>query len=86
MKEIERIVKALANRRRLAILKCLKHQREASVGQIADQIKLSLKATSKHLNLLAHADLVDKEQRSLTVFYRLNPNQRTFVKSLINEL
>ncbi len=86
MKEIERILKALANRRRLAILRFLKNQREASVGDIADNIKLSFKATSKHLNILARVDLVDKDQRSLLVFYSLADNPNIFVKSLINYL
>lgn len=86
MKEIELIIKALANRRRLAIIKFLKNHREASVGEIAGQIRLSFKATSKHLNILARVDLLDKEQRSLTVFYRLQSSQKPFVKSLINYL
>ena len=86
MKETERILKALANRRRLAILKFLKSQAEASVGDIADRINLSIKATSKHLNILARADLLEKEQRSLLVFYSLSPDHKQFVKSLLNDL
>ena len=86
MKEFEIILKALANRRRLSILKFLKKQHEASVREISDNIRLSFKATSKHLNILARADLLDREQRSLTVFYRLNSEYRSFVKSLINDL
>lgn len=86
MKDLEKIIKALANRRRLAILKFLKQQRQASVGDIADSIHLSFKATSKHLNILHHADLIDKEQISLNVLYRLNSDQRNFVKSLLNDL
>ena len=43
MKELEKMLKALANRRRLAILKYLKENREAYVGNIADVIHLSLR-------------------------------------------
>lgn len=86
MIETEKILKALANRRRLAILKVLKNQRQVSVGEVANHIRLSFKATSKHLNILTHADLLEKEQRSLTVFYNLNPKQKSFVKSLLNHL
>lgn len=71
MKELEKPLKALANRRRLAIVKYLKQNREASVGEIAGAIKLSFRATSKHLGILAAADILNKEQRSLTVHYRL---------------
>ena len=57
-KEFERHLKALANRRRLAILRYLKKHREAPVGEIAHEIKLSFKATSKHLAFLAAVDIV----------------------------
>ncbi|MEK7464860.1 MAG: metalloregulator ArsR/SmtB family transcription factor [Patescibacteria group bacterium] len=78
MKELEKPLKALANRRRLAILKYLKQNREASVGEIAGAIKLSFRATSKHLGILTATDILDKEQRSLTVHYRLaTPLPRT---------
>ena len=72
MKELERPLKALANRRRLAILKYLKREKEASVGDIAKAIRLSFKATSKHLGILAAADIVERDQRSLQMFYRLS--------------
>ncbi len=72
MKELERTLKALANRRRLAILAYLKKNKEASVSDIAGSIRLSLKATSKHLAILSAADLLDREQRSVQMYYRLN--------------
>ncbi|MEK9176953.1 MAG: metalloregulator ArsR/SmtB family transcription factor [Patescibacteria group bacterium] len=70
-KEMEKVMKALANRRRLLILKFLKKQKESSVGDIAEEIKLSFKATSKHLSVLSNAGIVDREQRSLQMFYSL---------------
>ncbi len=72
MRELERIHKALGNRRRLAILKYLKEKKEASVGDIAGEIRLSFKATSKHVGILAAVDIVDREQKGLHVFYRLS--------------
>ena len=71
MKELERVLKALANRRRLAIVKYLRKAKESTVGDIAEEIKLSFKATSKHLGILAQANVVDKDQRSLSMWYRL---------------
>ena len=70
-KELERVLKVLANRRRLHIIKYLKDHKEASVSEIAKNVKLSFKATSKHLGLLSARDIVEKEQRSLRVFYSL---------------
>ncbi|MBI3952835.1 MAG: winged helix-turn-helix transcriptional regulator [Candidatus Doudnabacteria bacterium] len=86
MKYLEQIIKALANKRRLAILKLMKNRKEASVGEIAEHIRLSFKATSKHLNIMARAEVLDKEQRSLTVFYSLSPEIRPFIKSLLDDL
>ena len=70
-KGLERTLKALANPRRIAIVRCLKNRREASVSTIAEEIRLSFRATSKHLAILAAAGIVDKEQRSLQMFYFL---------------
>ncbi len=69
--ELERQFKVLANRRRLSILLYLRNRKEASVGDIAIAIKLSLPSTSKHLVMLERASFVEKEQRSLNVFYRI---------------
>ncbi len=86
MKELERNLKALANRRRLAILRYFKKSREASVGDIAREINLSLKATSKHLGILAASDIVEKEQRSLNIFYRLASVQKAAVRHILTFL
>ena len=83
MKELERPLKALANRRRLAILKYLKREKEASVTDIAEAIRLSFKATSKHLGVLAGADIVEREQRSLRMFYRLSTEPKPVAKHII---
>lgn len=70
-KEIERNMKALANNRRLAILRLLKHKKAATVGDISEEIKLSLKSTSRHLSVLFSADILEREQKGLQVFYCL---------------
>ena len=71
LKKLERIHKAVGNRRRLAIVAHLKKEKEESVGKIAARIKLSLKSTSRHLSVLLSADIVEKDQRRTEVFYRL---------------
>lgn len=86
MKDVEKIMKAFANRRRLAIVAYLKKEKEAAVGDIAGEIHLSVRATSKHLGILAAADIVDKEQRRLQVFYRLSDTQKPIARALINLL
>jgi DNA-binding transcriptional ArsR family regulator len=79
-------MKALANRRRLAILRFLKTKKEASVGDIAEEIKLSFKATSKHLGILFATSLVDREQKSLQMFYHLSPDCPLPARSIISLL
>ena len=69
--KLERVLKALSNKRRLAILKFIRREKEASVGDIAQAIRLSLKSTSRHLIVLFSADIVDKEQRSSEMYYKI---------------
>lgn len=71
MKDTERVLKALANKRRLTILKYLQKAGTANVGAIAEEIKLSFKATSRHLVVLYAAELVEREQISLNMNYQL---------------
>ena len=70
-KELERELKALANKRRLAIIKFLRKNKEANVGDIAEAIKLSFKSTSKHLAVLKAVDIIEYEQRALSYYYKL---------------
>ncbi|MFA6397678.1 MAG: metalloregulator ArsR/SmtB family transcription factor [Candidatus Paceibacterota bacterium] len=85
-KELEKIFKALANRRRLSILSYLKKEGTATVGEIADKINLSFKATSKHIKILHNADIVDKEQEGSRVIYWLNKEQIFVVKNVLTLL
>ncbi len=85
-RELEKQLKALANRRRLAILKYLKSKREASVGEIAEEINLSFKSTSKHLAVLAVLDIVERDQRSLQMFYRLAASHSAAVRHILSLL
>lgn len=80
----EKVFKALGNSRRLDIIAYLLKHKEASVGDIANNIKLSFKATSKHLILLSTINILKKEQRNLLVFYYINSSVSKGIKSIIN--
>lgn len=84
--ELERKLKVLANRRRLAILGFLKTRREANVGDISEAIKLSFTSTSKHLTMLERIGFIEKEQRSLNVFYRIASHSDTIFSSIFKVL
>ncbi len=83
---MERLLKVLANKRRLEIIKYLRSKKEVTVTDISGKIKLSFKATSKHLAMLYGVDVVAKEQRSLQVFYRLSSDIPTVAKQVSNSL
>ncbi len=84
MKELERQLKALANRRRLSILKYLKRQGEASVGEISAEIGLSFKSTSRHLSVLLAADILERTQSSLQMFYSLSGSPSSLLKHVLS--
>ena len=80
----ERQLKILANRRRLAILILLRKKKEMSVSDIAEDIRLSFTSTSKHLSMLERAGFVEKEQRSLNVFYRTASSSPVIYKAVFS--
>lgn len=82
-RELEKKLKAIANKRRIAILKYLKNVGRASVGDIAENIKLSFRATSRHLMVLYNVDIVEREQKNLSVFYFLPKNSHPMISKLL---
>lgn len=85
-KELEKVFKALANKRRIIILNYIKKSGRASVGNVAENIKLSFKATSKHLIILLHADLLEKEQIGLEMFYSMPKTNHQILSKLFSIL
>ncbi len=85
-KELERLLKSLANKRRMMILKHLKYKGGCTVGTIAEEIELSFKSTSKHAMILFHANVVEKKQISLAVVYSLSKKTDPLTKALLNFL
>jgi DNA-binding transcriptional ArsR family regulator len=75
--QMEKILKVAANRRRLKILKYLNNHRKASVGELAGQIKLSFRSTSRHL--------VETEQSRLSVFYSLSSFAPKIIEQIISD-
>lgn len=81
----EKILKALANKRRLAIIKYLDRKGRAIVSDIAEEIKLSFRSTSRHLAVLIAADMVERNQHGLNAYYNINAQNKP-VRNLINIL
>jgi ArsR family transcriptional regulator len=72
MQYLEKIFRALANHKRLEIIRLLGDMRPRPVVAIAEKIKLSQKSTSKHLIMLAQLDILEKERHANMVHYSLN--------------
>ena len=85
-KNLEKVLKAVANKRRLSILEYLSKKSEANVGDISEHINLSFKSTSRHLAILRAVDLVDREQRGLEIFYSLSIDMPDVIKQIIRHI
>ncbi|MBI2020881.1 winged helix-turn-helix transcriptional regulator [Candidatus Giovannonibacteria bacterium] len=79
---IEKSFKALANKKRIEILLFLRKVKSASVGEISEEISISLKSTSKHLLILYGADFVEKERVHGLTIYVLKDNMDLLEKTL----
>jgi ArsR family transcriptional regulator len=66
-----RLLKLLANDRRLLILCRLIEQREMNVTQLADAIGLAQSALSQHLAKMREDGLVTFRRESQTIWYRI---------------
>jgi len=71
-KELEKLHKALANRRRVALMRYLHTKKDADLATLSGHLKLGYKSTSKHLIQLAAAGMVDKDTRSGIVYFSLS--------------
>lgn len=85
LKEWTRVFKGLANLSRLKIIELLSKERELSVSEIAQKIHVTIKGTSKHLSILSHLDILDRDGRAGQVFYSLNDEMRKDVRSILQK-
>ena len=82
----ERLMKAVANKRRLAILLLLKRERMLPVTDIARAIHMSVPATSKHLQILRNAGILIDRKRGLSVLYRISLEQEEVIRALLKSI
>ncbi|MDO5103252.1 MAG: metalloregulator ArsR/SmtB family transcription factor [Lautropia sp.] len=83
--EAARLLKGLANARRLMIL-CMLADGESSVGEINERIDLSQSALSQHLAVLREEGIVTTRRASQTIYYRLADGPAAAVIKLLHEL
>ncbi len=72
MKRWTVVFRALANINRLKIITMLSDGRKMNVGDIAEALNISFKATSNHLAMLKNLDVLESQGIAGHVFYSIN--------------
>ena len=83
LKEMEKIIKALADKNRLRIIYLINGKRDICVCEITDIIGLSQPTISSHLRLLENAGLVESNKDGLWVNYNINSQAELFSRRSI---
>lgn len=84
MKRWTQIFKVLANTSRLKILVLLSDGEARNVSDIAREIHVTFKATSRHLGLLYNLDLLTNDGRDGHVFYGFNQNMPKDARQVVD--
>lgn len=84
--EAARLLRLLANEKRLLVLCHLVAEGEMSVGALAEAVDLSQPALSQHLALLREEDVVATRKEAQAVFYRLANQKAARVLTLLRDL
>ncbi|MBX3495539.1 MAG: helix-turn-helix transcriptional regulator [Parvibaculum sp.] len=81
--EAARMLRLLANEKRLLVLCALAVKGEASVGELAAEADLGMSALSQHLAKLREDGLVATRKDAQTVYYRIDdPDAARILKTL----
>lgn len=81
-----RLLKLIANERRLLILCQLAAAGEASVGALADAVGLSQSALSQHLAKMREEKIVASRREAQTMFYRIADRKVARLLALLKDI
>lgn len=82
-----KITNACGNEQRLEMLKFLRNKKKyATVSSVSKNINLSVKSTSKHLQILHAAHIVKREREGVEIYYSLNRPLNDVMKVIIGIL
>ena len=81
-RQLERIVKGIANHRRIQILELLFESPELSVIEISDKLRINFKTASEPIRRLAIAGLVLKRNQGTAVRHKLSASGNDILKFL----
>ena len=80
--QLERIIRGVANHRRIEILELLKKSPELSIVDISESLKVNFKTISEHVKRLATAGFVLKRSDGPSVRHRITNRGLTILKFL----
>ena len=80
--DLERIVKGVANHRRIEILEILVKKSEMSVAEVADKLKLNFKTASEHIRRLTISGLLMKRSDGHNIRHKLTKRGELILKFL----
>jgi len=83
-KETASMLRALAEPRRVAILKIIR-KRELRAGQIAENFRTTRPAISQHLRVLTEAGLLSERRKGTSRLYRLRLEGFAQLRSLLDD-
>ena len=87
MKRWTVVFRALANVNRLKIIEMLSTKKEKmNVGEIAEHLKISFKATSNHLAILKNLDVVETQGVDGHVYYFINRHMPSDFRAILREV
>ncbi len=79
-RELEKILKGVANHRRVQIIDLLDRQTELSVFEITEHISIDFRTVSEHLRKLTLADIVMKRNDGASVRHALTKRGKDILK------
>ena len=78
MNKMISIFKALSDQNRLKVLAALSRYPELCACQLIELLQVSGATTSRHLDILINANLVDRRKEGRWVYYRLKSDNKDF--------
>jgi len=79
-RELDRIIKGIANHRRLQVLKLLDKEPKLSVREISEELKSEFKNISAHISKMAIAGLVMKRNEGSIIRHKLTNRGKKILK------
>ncbi len=81
-RRLERIIKGVANHRRIQILELLEESPELSLQEISETLNINFKTASEHLRRLAISGLIMKRSDGTSVRHKLTNRGSSILKFL----